>query len=197
MVVEKLAYVTINNFYTCSSISSQSRAALLRAVSAFGVRIPNLGALPIIASVSLTHLPYLFACFYESVSCVYAFFSTCFSTCVARAACFEFGSVSITTFVFSFSFFYQFNRHLCHDAYSCTHKSANMPKLLPIYIFISLNPAYVYANMYKHFPPLPYSYTYIDILICIVCVMFYTYTHVFVYFLLFPKLNRHLCHGVY
>jgi len=37
------------------------------------VRIPNLGALlalTIIASVSLTHLPCLFACFYESVSCV-------------------------------------------------------------------------------------------------------------------------------
>jgi len=30
----------------------------------------------------------LFACFYESVSCVYVFFSTCRSTCVAHAACF-------------------------------------------------------------------------------------------------------------
>ena len=36
----------------------------------FGVWIPNLGTLPIIASVSLTHIPCLFACFYESVSCV-------------------------------------------------------------------------------------------------------------------------------
>jgi len=34
------------------------------------VSIPNLGALPIVASVSLTHIPCLFACFYESVSCV-------------------------------------------------------------------------------------------------------------------------------
>jgi len=38
----------------------------------------NLGALPIIASVSLTPIPCLFACFCESVSCEYAFFSTCF-----------------------------------------------------------------------------------------------------------------------
>ena len=66
-----------------------------------------------------------------------------------------------------------------------------------IYIFISLNHAHVYVHMYTHFPPLPYSYTSIAIFICTVCVVFYTYTHVFVYFLLFPKLNRHLCHGVY
>jgi len=41
----------------------------------------------------------------------------------------------------------------------------------------------------------------VAMIICIVCVMFfvmfYTYNHVFVYFLLFPKLNRHLCYGVY
>ena len=34
------------------------------------VWIPNLGALPIIASVSPSHIPCLFACFYESVSCL-------------------------------------------------------------------------------------------------------------------------------
>jgi len=33
--------------------------------------------------------------------------------------------------------------------------------------------------------------------ICIVCVMLSTYSHVFVCLLLSPKLNRHLCHGVY
>ena len=35
------------------------------------------GALPIIASVSLTRIPSLFACFYECVPCVYFIFSTC------------------------------------------------------------------------------------------------------------------------
>ena len=85
---------------TCQRYSFHSR-----------VRIPNLGALPIIASVSLTHLPCRFACFHESVSCVYVFFSTCHSTCVARAAYFVFCSIFITPF------FYKFNRHLCHSAY--------------------------------------------------------------------------------
>jgi len=44
-------------------------------------------------SLSLPHAPSLSVClflsgFYESVSCVYAFFSTCLSTCVVCAACF-------------------------------------------------------------------------------------------------------------
>jgi len=55
-------------------------------------------------SVSM-HIPCLFACFYESVSCVYAFFSTCLSTCVASAARFVFSFVFITTFLFSVFFF--------------------------------------------------------------------------------------------
>jgi len=73
----------------------------------FGVWIPSLGALPIIASVSLMHIPCLFACIYESVSCVHAFFSTCLSTCVERAVCFVFCSIFVTTFLFSFFFFYR------------------------------------------------------------------------------------------
>jgi len=52
-----------------------------------GVWIPNLGALPIIASVSLTHIPSVFACLHESVSCLYVFFSTCLSVCVTVACC--------------------------------------------------------------------------------------------------------------
>jgi len=60
-----------------------------------------------------------------------------------------------------------------------------------------LIPAYVYPNIHTLSPPLPYSYTFIAIFICIVCVMFYIHTYVLVYFLLFPNLNRHLCHGVY
>jgi len=50
------------------------------------------------------YLPGLFACFYESVSCVYAAFSTYLCTCVARAACFVFCSISLTALLFSFSF---------------------------------------------------------------------------------------------
>jgi len=79
----------------------------------FRVRITNLGTLPIIASVSLTHIPCLFACFHESVSCVYAFLSTCLSTCVALAACFVLGSVLSTALWFSFFFSHQIYRHLC------------------------------------------------------------------------------------
>jgi len=113
------------------------------------VWIPNLGASSIIASVSLMHLPCLFACFNESVSCVYAFFSTCHSTCVVRAACFVFGSVSITTFLFSFSFFYKFNRRLCHGAYWCTHKPANMPRLhFHLHLHFSTSCVCVCKNVY-------------------------------------------------
>jgi len=45
-----------------------------------------------IASVSPKPIPCLFACFYDSVSCVYTFFSTCLSACVVSAACFVFGT---------------------------------------------------------------------------------------------------------
>ena len=75
----------------------------------FGVWIPNLGALLIIASVSLTHIPCLFVCFYESVSYVYVLFSTCLFTCAASVAWFVSGFVFITTVLFSFFFFCEFN----------------------------------------------------------------------------------------
>jgi len=115
----------------------------------FRVWIPNLCTLSIIASVSLTHLPCLFACFYESVSRVYDFFSICHSTCFVRAACFVFGSVSITTFLISLSFLYKFNRHLCHGAYWCTHKSANMSKLLfHLHLHFSTSCVCVCKNVY-------------------------------------------------
>jgi len=94
------------------------------------VWIPNLAALPIIASVSLTHIPPLFACFHESVSCVYAFFFTCLSICVARAACFVVCPIFINTFLFSFFFSYKFHRHLCHGAYWCTCSPAHMATFL-------------------------------------------------------------------
>jgi len=66
-----------------------------------------------------------------------------------------------------------------------------------IYLFIILIPAYVYLNIYTHFPPIPYTYTFLAIFTCIVCVMLHTYNHVFVWILLFPKLDRHLCYSVY
>jgi len=65
---------------------------------------PDLGALPIIASVSLMHIPSLFTCFYVSGSGVCVFFSICQSICVARAACFEFYFIFIPTFCFLSSF---------------------------------------------------------------------------------------------
>jgi len=99
-------------------------------VSLFAVWIPNLGALQIIALVSLTHFPCLFAFICESVSCVYDFFSTRLSNCVARAACFVWCSVLITTFCFLFFFFHKLDRHLYHGAYWCTHNLAHMPILL-------------------------------------------------------------------
>jgi len=54
--------------------SSQSTLARLKSSCWYGVWIPNLSVLPMImiVLVSLTHLPCLFACFYESVSCVHA-----------------------------------------------------------------------------------------------------------------------------
>jgi len=149
------------------------------------VWVPSYGTLPIIASVSLTHLPCLFACFYESVSRVYAVFSTCLSTCVARAACFVFGSISLTAFLFSFFSSYKINRHLCHGACWCAHNPANMPTLVSHLRIISLIPAYVCPNMYTHSPPLPYSYTFITIFISMFCVLFSIYHHVFVFFLFF------------
>jgi len=66
-------------------------------------------------------------------------------------------------------------------------------------MFIILIPVYVFLNIQTHFPPLPYTYTFIVTFMFIVCVMFYTYNHVFasVDFLLFPKLERHLCYGIF
>jgi len=125
------------------------------------------GSSPIIASVSLTHLPCLFVCFYECVLYVYAFLSTCLSPCVARAACCVFGSVSITTFLFSFSFFYTFNRHLCHGAYSCTHKLANMPKL---FFHLHLHLSNSYVRVYIHVYAFPSS-----------SISIHTYRHIHMY----------------
>jgi len=105
--------------------------------------IPNLGALPIIASFSLMHIPALLACF-ESVSCVYTFFSTCMSICVARAAC--------TPFCFRSSFSTNsmdthvtvpFDVHITMSV--CLSSSS-------VCISICLI-AYVYVNLYTHFPP--------------------------------------------
>ena len=143
-------------------------------------------------------IPCLFACFYESVLCVYAFFSTCLCTCVAIAAWFVFGFVFITTFMFSFIFLCEFNTFLMTVlllyAWPCSYVC---PPFLSACFFIILIPAYVYLNIHTHFPPLPFSYTFIAIFIYNVCSMYYIYIYGFVCFLLFPKLNTHLCYGVY
>jgi len=98
--------------------SSQSRLARLTPSSCYGEWIPNLGALPIIASVSPQPIPCLFACFYELVP-------TCLSACVVSAACFVFGfylhvyysdfciSASIQACAFPFSWiFVHTSRHI-------------------------------------------------------------------------------------
>jgi len=74
--------------------------------------------------------------------CLFVFFSTCRSTCVARcvlgvlfythnhllpvlrAACLVFCSILITTFLLDCCSFYKINRHLCHGA--------SLPSSLPI-----------------------------------------------------------------
>ena len=127
------------------------------------------------------------------------FLSTWISTCVARAACFVFGSVFITTFLFSFFLFYKLNRHLCHGAYWYTHNHAHKPRLLFNCIFLPLLPAYVCRNLCPHCPPIPYSYTFIAVSICMFCVLLYSHNHLFVqvcFFLLYTS-NRYLCHGAY
>jgi len=75
---------------------------------------------------------------------------------VLRAACFGFGSVSITTFCFLSHFstdlidtYVTVPIHVRIDLRICLNSFS-------IYIFISLNPAYVYVKMYTYFPPLPY-----------------------------------------
>jgi len=67
----------------------------------YRVWIPDLGVLRIIAFVSLTHIPSLFACLHESVSCVYVFFSIYLSICILRAACLVFCSIFILPFSIS------------------------------------------------------------------------------------------------
>jgi len=125
------AFLTKNNcMYAILRLPPTKNRAVSRADYNFVLteKVNNLGALPRIDWVSIKHLPCLFACFYESVSCVYAVFSTYLSTCVARAACFVFCSIFLTALLFIFFLFYKFDRHLCHGAYWCTYNPANMSK---------------------------------------------------------------------
>jgi len=102
-----------------------------------------------------------------------------------------------TTFCFSFFFSCEFNTYLWHGALVIRMTLLMSLSSFSISMFIILNHAYLYVNMYTHFPSLLYSYISIAIFICIVCVMLYTYTHVSVFFLLSQKLNRPLFYGVY
>jgi len=78
------------SFYTALEVNFHGR-----------VRVLNLGALLIIASVSLTHNPSLVACLHESMSCAYVLFSTCLSICVLCAACLVFCGTFISPFSIS------------------------------------------------------------------------------------------------
>jgi len=130
------------------SYSSPSRIRTVQPLRGnFRVQIPrNIGALPIIVWISLTHIPYLIACFYEFVTWVYAFFCTFLSSssCVLRATCSVFFSVLIIT---------SFNpdMHLC--PYWCTHNPAHMPLFLfHLHLYCSIH-VYVYMHIYTLFPP--------------------------------------------
>jgi len=127
---------------------------------------------------------------------VYTFFSTCLSTCVASPAWVVFGFVFITTFLFSCSLFFEFNRYLCHGALNVRLTLLLCLSPFSICLFIMLIPAYVYLNMCMHLPTLLFSCTSITIFLCMFCVMFYIHTHRFVLFFLFPILNGCLCYGV-
>ena len=72
--------------------------------------------------------------------------------CVARVACFC--SIFLTTFLFSFFFFYKFNRHLCHSAFWCTHNPAHMSRLLfhLHLLFSSLNSCVCVSKQVYAFP---------------------------------------------
>jgi len=115
-------------------------------------------------SLGLPHAHSMSVCLFLWVSVVCdAFFSTCLSTCFAHAACFVFGSVFITTFWYSFFFFYEFKRQLFHGAYWCTHNPAHMPILLfhqhlyysDSYVCVSKNvyafpSSSIFIHIYRH-----------------------------------------------
>jgi len=67
--------------------------------------------------------------------------------------------------VFSFFFFYKFNRHLCHGDIRVALLICLFCSSFGIFFFV-IN-GYVYVNLYTHFPSLPYSCSFIAIFICI------------------------------
>ena len=168
-----------------------------RWVGSSEVYIPNLGALSILALVSLTHIPCLFACFHESVSCVYAFFSTCCSTCVACTACLLFCFIFLTTFLLSCIFFYKLNRPMsgcllmyaqpCKSVYPPFPSACSFLKFLRTCISTCIRIPLLF-QIHTHLSP--YSYVWF-----VFCSYFYPY------FCFLPsdstKFNRRLCHGAY
>jgi len=168
-----------------------------RWVGSSEVWIPNLGALYILASVSLTHVPCLFACFHESVSCVYAFFSTCCSTCVARAACFVFCSIFLTTFLLPCSFFYRFNRPMsgcllmyaqpCPYVYPPFPSACSFLKFLRICISTCIRIPLLF-HIHTHLSP----YSYVWFVFCFILLPIFLFCSFW-----FHKFNRRLCHGAY
>jgi len=165
---------------TPPSFLSQSRAETPELLERIKTSELEPWCFTILASVSLAHLPCLFTCFYESVSCVYAFFSTGLSACLARAACFVFSSVFIITYLFPFFFFYKFNRHLCHGTYSCTHNPANMPFfLLHLHLHFS-NPCVCVSKHIYAFPSSSiFIHTYPHIHMYVLCSVLYPQPYFF------------------
>jgi len=96
---------------------------------------------------------------------VYVFFSTCLSCCVASAAWVLFVFVFITTFFFYFFFSFEFDTYLWDRALVICMTLLIFLSSFSICMFLILIPAYVYLNIHKRFPALPYSYTFIAVFI--------------------------------
>jgi len=151
----------LQTFYTHLVYSPQIPLQVISATAKllsghFRVWIPNLGTLPIIALVSLTHLPFLCACFYESLSCVMLSSLPVFLPVLRalHALC------SVLYPWLPFCFLSPFSTHLI-DTYVTVpiHVRINLRICLnyfSIYMFICLIPTYVYIYMCTHFPPAPY-----------------------------------------
>jgi len=146
----------------------------------------NLGALPIIARVSLTHTPYLFACFYDFVSCVCAFCSTCLSICISCAACFVLYSIFITTdFTFKICthtlphmLLFHFHVH-AYTPYSCVCIPPHLYALTPLLIYLH---ACLHMYLHTYFCPFyrhlifPYVFPYVYVSVC-ECTKMFLHVH--------------------
>ena len=129
---------------------------------------------------------------------MYAFFSTCLSTCVARTACFVFDSIFLTTFSFSLFFFYKFSRHLCHGAYLCTHNPTHMPKFLfHLHLHFSISCVCESKHVYAFPSSSIFIHIYRHIQMYVLCSVLYSHNPALMPILLFhlhlPFANSSFC----